>query len=151
MVTMAAPIPSNLIEVLGTAVPPNLSEAVAGTIFVMFLFKVGYFGRYLLQEVREGGFAVIREAKNRLALSLLIMGAGFSLKSFGDWWTLHSQNDGLPGFPGIIVPMYVFGAVCILWGGVCMLHSLNRDNWSPWTWAWLMAIAIGFGLSGLLY
>lgn len=124
---------------------PQLLEAINGTLLVIFLALVGFFGRYIIMEFERVHWRQAR--RNRAAaISMLMVFVGESLIRGGVWaWRHFDLNYDNRAINTVVS----IGVLISIVGGVCALRHFAPRSWghAPWILIPLIGLAFGVGMA----
>lgn len=116
------------------------SEAMNGLIFILGLFAVGVFARWLWINRRDG----YQEVRSALAVSALFCGE--TIIRFSFWLARHLTNIGYEPNETAFYTAVVIGGGIQAWGMLCCMKVFSPEHCSAKVWIYAPLCAIAWNI-----
>jgi hypothetical protein len=134
---------------MNVSIPAQVSEIVNGTLTALFAVSTLFFVSYLARAWRERDYslgATFYTYENKTALALLTTFVGMGVKTGAAWWAIHLYTHQQPTSYPLLTSGIIGGTMLSVWGVICLIRALSREDWSRGTWVWIAAGSFAFGL-----
>lgn len=132
-----------------STLPPTLLEVINGTLLVLFLWVMFWFGYDIYSVSREVGEWRRAYRESAASIACFVAFLGDSIIRGSVWYYRHLQSDGvdvkeLEKITTLSIAVGVAIAIC---GCACIIHHLapSRLGRLPWAIAVLTALVFGIG------
>lgn len=134
-----------------STLPPIFLEFINGTLLVLFVWVVFWFGYDIYSVSRTVGSWRRTYEESAASIACLVAFTGDSIIRGSVWYYRHLQNDGVDvnELEKITTLSISVGVVIAIFGCGCIIHHLAPPSLGrlPWAIAVLTALAFGIGLA----